>query len=98
MIIYVLKNNTNQNEIGIAVSKKFSKSSVKRNRVKRLIREVYRLNEDNIALGNSIILLWKNSVTYDKVDFDNIYKDLFKCLSKANLLKDEYVGVPKGGV
>lgn len=89
MTLYVLKNNLNQNKIGIAVSKKFSKSSVRRNRVKRLIREVYRLNEEEIILGNSIIVLWKNNVTYDKVNFSDIYKDLVKCLSKASLLKRE---------
>lgn len=87
--IYVLTNTKDYNEIGIAVSKKYSKSSVKRNKVKRIIKETYRLNEDMIKKGYSIVLLWKNDVLYDRVTYDNILNDLLKCLNKANLLIKE---------
>ena len=77
----------NLNRLGIAVSKKFSKSSVKRNRVKRLIKESYRLQENGILKGYSIVFLWKNHVEYDKVCFETISADLLKCMKKANLLE-----------
>lgn len=86
MSVYVLKNSTEMNYLGIAVSKKFSKSSVRRNRVKRLIKEVYRLNEKHIVTGNSLVILWKNTVEYDKVCFEKISEDFFKCVRKADLL------------
>ncbi|MBQ9315054.1 MAG: ribonuclease P protein component [Clostridia bacterium] len=89
MTIYVLPNHDAINKLGIVVSKKFSKSSVKRNRVKRLIKEIYRLNEEEICKGKSIVILWKKNVLYDKVSFENVYHDLFKCLKKANLLNKE---------
>lgn len=85
MSVYVLKSNMNFNSIGIAVSKKFSKSSVRRNKVKRLIKESYRLNEKKILSGNSMVFLWKNNVKYDKVNFESIYEDFLKCVKKANL-------------
>lgn len=89
MSLYLLKNNSNNNKLGIAVSKKFSKSSVRRNRVKRLLKEVYRVNEEKIVIGNSIVILWKNNVKYDKVNFENIANDFLKCIKKANIFVNE---------
>ena len=88
-MIYALKNNYNNNEIGISVGKKFSKSSVKRNRVKRPIKEAYRLNESKIGLGNSIIFIIKNNVDYEKLDFQSVEKDLIRCFGRAKLLNNK---------
>ena len=44
LVMYVLKNNTEENRLGISVSKKVG-NSVVRHRITRLIRESYRLNE-----------------------------------------------------
>ena len=85
MSIYVISNNSKCNMLGIAVGKKFSKSSVKRNRVRRLIKEAYRLNEDIISKGYLIVIVWKNNNVFEEITFDKVYKDLSKCLKKADL-------------
>ena len=36
---------------------------IKRNKIKRLIRENYRLLEDKISVGYDIIFLWKKTKT-----------------------------------
>jgi len=87
--MYLLHHTEEYNSLGIAVSKKFSKSSVKRNRVKRLIKESYRINESQILSGNAIVFLWKNNAEYDDVSFESIHKDFLKCMKKADLLKKE---------
>lgn len=56
LIMYVLKNETNKNRIGISVSKKVG-NSVVRHRVTRLIRESYRLNEDMFNSGLDIVVI-----------------------------------------
>ena len=47
--IFYLKKNISKNLLGIAISKKVG-SSVDRNKIKRLIRENYRLLENRITL------------------------------------------------
>lgn len=84
--VYIDQNDKNLNYIGIAVGKKVSKSSVKRNRIRRLIREAYRLNEKNIKKGLNIVMVWKTSCSFELANFKSIEKDLLFCFKKANVL------------
>jgi ribonuclease P protein component len=56
LIMYVRKNESDQNRLGISVSKKVG-NSVVRHRVTRLIRECYRLSENRILIGYDIIVV-----------------------------------------
>lgn len=56
LIMYILKNETEKNKIGISVSKKVG-NSVIRHRITRLIRESYRLNEDMFNSGLDIVVI-----------------------------------------
>ena len=84
--VYVLQTNQPDNYLGIAVSKKFSKSSVKRNRVRRFIRESYRLNQDIIAKGYHIVIVLKSDVPFEDIHFKLVEADLRKCFKKAGIL------------
>lgn len=56
LVMVVLKNETDNNRIGISVSKKVG-NSVVRHRVTRLIRESVRLNEDTVKKGYDIVMI-----------------------------------------
>ncbi len=56
LVMYVLQNGTERNRIGISVSKKVGNSII-RHRVKRLIKEAYRLHEDMFNSGLDIVVI-----------------------------------------
>ena len=69
LVLYVLENGTKKNRIGISVSKKVG-NSVVRHRVKRLIKEAYRLHEDMFQKGFDMAVIARVSakdISYRKV-------------------------------
>ena len=55
-VLYFLENGTDSNRLGITVSKKIG-NSVVRSRVKRIIREAYRLHEQDLLTGLDIVIV-----------------------------------------
>lgn len=85
---YIVKNNKKTNNIGLAIGVKIAKAN-KRNKVKRLIRENYRLLEKDLVLGYNIVFLWKKKVSVEQATFYNIKEDMQRIITKAKLLKIE---------
>jgi len=56
LIMYVIKNEKEENRLGISVSKKVGNSIV-RHRITRLIRESYRLQESIFQSGYDIVIV-----------------------------------------
>ena len=59
---------------------------VSRNRIKRLIKENYRLLEKDIKENNSLVILWKKSVDKEEADFYKIKEDMKQIFEKAEII------------
>ena len=70
LVMYVSKNQLSENRLGISVSKKVG-NSVVRHRVKRLIKESYRLQENIFNSGLDIVVIARNNAagfTYQEAE------------------------------
>ena len=70
LVLYILSNGTDKNRLGISVSKKVG-NSVVRHRVKRLIKEAYRLNEPAFARGYDLVFIARTDAagkTYEEIE------------------------------
>ena len=83
--IYILNSNNNVNEIGIAVGKKLG-VAVKRNRVKRWIRETYNYNEEKLKDIYKIVFVVKKDVKIEELDYKKIKDDIEELLKKAGAI------------
>ena len=85
VLIYVLKNKKKNNVIGVAVSTKAC-GAVGRNRIKRLIRENYRIIKNDLKQGYDIVFLWNKKIKPEDANYYIIKKDIYDLLKKAGLL------------
>ena len=85
LVMYVLQNGTERNRIGISVSKKVGNSII-RHRVKRLIKEAYRLHEDMFNSGLDIVVIARVSAKnakYSDIESALLHvSKLHKCIVK----------------
>lgn len=82
---FIMPNKANKNFICVVVTKKTG-NSVIRNKIKRKLRENYRLLEKNISLGYSIVILWRKNIESENATFINIKNDYEFILKKAGIL------------
>lgn len=85
---YQNNKNKNINFIGIAISSKSAKA-VKRNHIKRLIRENYCFIEKRIKTGKSFVFLWKKNKDISNATFSNIKKDMNKIMLEMDMFVNE---------
>ena len=84
LVLYARKNRTDGNRVGVTVSKKLGKAHV-RNRTRRRIREVYRLNEDKFQPGGGIVVgAGRRAV---EAPFEKLTASYLTLAKKAGLLK-----------
>ena len=86
LVLYARKNRTGGNRVGITVGKKLGHAVV-RNRARRRLREVYRLNEEKFQPGWDIVVVARSrSVNAPFLQLTQAYLSLAK---KAGVLREE---------
>jgi ribonuclease P protein component len=63
--------------VGFSVSKKRFKRAVDRNRIKRLMREAFRLQQHDLQLNNKILMMW----IFTGKEIPE-YQEIYNCFSK----------------
>jgi ribonuclease P protein component len=84
VVMYYSRNQLGYNQIGFSVSKKVGKAVV-RNRVKRVMKELYRLNVENIVDGYDIVFVAR--VRSKDSSYKEIEKAMLDCFKKGNLMR-----------
>ncbi|MBQ2937525.1 MAG: ribonuclease P protein component [Clostridia bacterium] len=85
---FIKDNNKNYNFLGLAISVKIAKA-VRRNKIKRLLRENYKILEPEIKNGKSIVFLWKKNADVKNATFENIKVDMNDIFNKAKIKNKE---------
>ena len=86
LVLYARKNRTSTNRVGLTVGKKLG-GAVVRNRVRRRLREAYRLNEGRFAPGWDIVIVARSRCI--TAEFDTLQESLLSLAAKAGVLREE---------
>ena len=86
LVMYARRNRLGINRVGVTVSKKLGKAVV-RNRVRRRLREVYRLNESRFLSGWDIVVVARGR-TVD-AGFSDLTKAYLALAKKLGILRED---------
>ena len=84
LVLYARKNRTDRNRVGLTVSKKLGHAVV-RNRVRRRLREIYRLHEDRVLPGWDIVVVARSKAV--DASFDELTRSYLSLAKKAGILR-----------
>ena len=83
LVIFIKKNNELSNRYGFTSAKKI-KNAVDRNRIRRRLKEIVRLNKEKINTGYDIVFMAR--VNAVNSDYKSLEKSFFKVLKRSNIL------------
>ncbi|MBE6964238.1 MAG: ribonuclease P protein component [Ruminococcaceae bacterium] len=86
MVVYCRKNRLGRNRLGIAASVKLGHAVV-RNRARRRLREVYRLNADKLSVGWDMVLVARGRTA--TVNWQELNASFLKLCRRLELLEAE---------
>ena len=84
LVLYAKRNRLNTNRVGVTVSKKLG-GAVVRNRVRRRLREVYRLQESLFSPGWDIVVVARSRCI--SADFEKLTRAYLALAEKAGILE-----------
>ena len=86
LVLYARKTRLGENRVGVTVSKKLGKAVV-RNRVRRRLREVYRLHESRFLPGWDIVVVARGRAV--DASFSDLTRAYLSLAQKSGILREE---------
>jgi len=81
-VVYCRRNGRSENRLGVTVSTKLG-GAVQRNRIRRRLKEIYRLNEDNLLPGYDIVIVARMRSRF--AGYRELESSVVSLFSKLNL-------------
>ena len=85
MVVYCQRNRSGASRLGITVSTKLGKAVV-RNKVRRRLREIYRLNRDRMVAGYDVIVVAR--VRAARTTYQKLEESYLRALGQLELLEE----------
>ena len=86
MVLYCRKNGRKENRFGITAGTKLGHAVV-RNKVRRRLREIYRLNEDKLLPGYDIVVVARVRAVHSR--YADLDKQFLRLAKKLQLLRPQ---------
>ena len=86
VVVYCMKNRKGMSRLGVTVSTKLGHAVV-RNRVRRRLRELYRLHKQEMLSGYDVIVVAR--VRAAEMPYAKLEKQYLHCLSQLGLLRED---------
>ena len=85
MVLYCRRNGRKENRLGLTTGTKLG-CAVVRNRVRRRLREIYRLNEDRFLTGYDIVVVARVRAVHCR--YDELQRQFLRLASRLRLLRE----------
>jgi ribonuclease P protein component len=79
LVVYARENGLAYSRVGLSVSRKLG-AAVRRNRIRRLLREAYRLSKEEVPVGYDLVLIPR---PLDEYELEDIRQSLAKLIRQA---------------
>ena len=85
-VIYCRRNGRMENRLGVTVSTKIG-GAVQRNRVRRRLKEIYRLNEEKLCVGYDLVIVARVRCRF--VGYRELESSVMTLLRRLRIVRDE---------